>query len=94
MVRLLIELGADKNKLNSYGESPLAIAIWNRSVEVVQELVEKAPEINVEGLSHVSLIDLAEHKDLLRILLRSSENIRHKYECALFLEAARHEMVD
>eukprot|EP00977_Amphora_coffeiformis_P000226 scaffold75_cov165-Amphora_coffeaeformis.AAC.2 len=95
MVRLLLELGADKNTLNSYGESPLAIAMWNRSVEVVRELVVvDGAEVKVEGLTHVALIDLMEHKELLRILLQASEKFRHKYECALFLEAARNGILE
>ncbi|CAK8683278.1 myotrophin homolog [Clavelina lepadiformis] len=68
VMKYLIEKGADVNKSNSAGITPILVAIWEENYEAVQLLLQKGAKKNGKSPDGTSYSDLAptEIKALLK----------------------------
>ena len=72
LVRLLVEQGADKDKVNSNGLTPLYLASCHGHLDVVQYLVEQGSELdkaNNYGYTPLSIATAFGHHQIARYLL-------------------------
>ncbi len=76
-VKRLLELGADSNKRNSRGETPLMFAVTAANRETVEALVGAGADVQVKLLNEIGLLELSPRKsdqdkhDELRAYLES-----------------------
>lgn len=79
-VGALIDLGADVNKRNEEGETPLAFACKNGNVSIVDELISHGAKINVTDSSRCSPLTIAidnDKVDVVELLIVSGANVAY-----------------
>lgn len=76
-VKLLVDNGADVNKVDSYGRSPLHYAAesWSDEIEIERYLIEKGAQLNIKDRSEDTPVVVAAYRkkwDLVHYLLMLS----------------------
>jgi len=77
IMRLLIAAGADVNKANKYGKSPLHIAMNKSNAEIIKMLIDAGADINKADKYGKSPLDLAisrNYPEIIKMLIDAGVN--------------------
>ena len=77
-MRLLIEVGADVNKTNRDGETPLFIAIQSGQYTLVQPLIKAGADVDISdgrGSTPLSLAVSDENETVVRALIEAGADV-------------------
>ncbi|KAG8193122.1 hypothetical protein JTE90_004946 [Oedothorax gibbosus] len=83
VVKCLIELGAKVHTVDRSGETPLHVALLNRScdIEIIRYLLKQGSPVNVPNRAGETATVIAVHKSqclpIIRLLLASGERVNH-----------------
>jgi ankyrin repeat protein len=99
VVELLVKAGAEVNKPDSHGQTPLRVAARNGRTDIVKFLLSKGAEVDTKGNDGATPLEHAAskgHLDIVKLLVEKGANINLQDKEGDFAlgEAARHGFLD
>lgn len=86
-LRALLELGADVNVIDTYGQTPLFWAAGQKSREVIRILIDAGADVNLADPEGVTPLDAACRLDVTgrnaRLLLRAGAQHSPRMTCSV-----------